>query len=1170
MAHRSQSSSFGDNPLDPNYLPPHYREEYRMAIDALVEDGMDSYSGLLQKVGVVEFLSQPEIEHIKSTVHTPNCSSQPELPYQETDADGSSDTYWPLHSDHSAPGLDLGWPSLPHSFIGPTEVTTLVNPSDPETPSIKEHARRLIKNAQHVIALVMDMFTDVDIFSDLLNATARHVPVYILLDEHNAHHFVTMVTNCKVNLDMVNLMRVRTVAGTTYFCRTGKSFKGQVMDRFLLTDCRAVLSGNYSFMWSFEKIHRCIAHLFLGELVTTFDEEFRILFAQSEPLVMENALVQLGSRDNNFNSGQFGMKRSQSFRHNHGSLRDLSGYSFGDWIDTDRNMHSFRRDDSFRHNLEPSHMQSANNNKFLSQQFRTERPYIDQSRSMMASRQIQDNAYKRHSYAEGTLESYSSARQYMKHRVMNNLDEMDSHNSYLQKEQQLYQGGGSGHGLYKSHGHHQTDEYSDSGGDPPGMYKHAVDYLSSGSSKEITQSGTGHTPGETGRYSQTNSKRPSAGQPYACQSSPTQLHPPENKRLCGTDDSERQQQDPSVKEGLRSWRINSFLSNIEDSGEEGLLQPLGPDAFDEPPQPPEGKLYGPEASVPRFSTRDHPKVPTKPELLPRFGKPILPRAPKEPSRDLGPSGSSSATEGEKVEDAEISDPREITLSKHESFRSRVNPMLLRSSRLRSSLIFSSSKLEEHSSVLMKSGSGLNDEEDNDRTKSSSIVAQILEKRRSLSREPYDWRKQKRLDTKDNSHAEVPESEEPDKVTESSEVKPDEHALEGKPKLTEPVDPPKPATSTTTTSKKMSDPESRLSHFNEQMAKQKASRMAAESSLRIQEPTTKKPDLSDTQPDKTLEKPTISITPAERSQKEPEVPPAVPVARTPLITVKPCEPEPIEKIPAENDTKPVADVAKKEVTQPKSLKPFPSPKLFKKEMLKPFKGTHSRHVSCGEEVLTDATDAEKSELKKSRSHSSSGMARLETGEKPLKKHGSSTSLNLVDGSGEGKALEFLKKQTQRLKGLKGLLGTKGDKKAAGAAATDEKTMRTVPEVSEEPAPKAQGGPQSSTRYQSSTSNVIYSSNLRDDTKVILEQISANSQKNRLEMAKQAEESKQGSDTDKKVTSKETEPSITYHSRNWFQRAPSSNPQERDSLLKRIESLRKEKKVYSRFEMGNSLG
>lgn len=64
--------------------------------------------------------------------------------------DGSSDTYWPVQSDLAAPGLDLGWPLPQHSFAGPTEVTTLVNPSDPDMPSIKQQARRLIKNARQV------------------------------------------------------------------------------------------------------------------------------------------------------------------------------------------------------------------------------------------------------------------------------------------------------------------------------------------------------------------------------------------------------------------------------------------------------------------------------------------------------------------------------------------------------------------------------------------------------------------------------------------------------------------------------------------------------------------------------------------------------------------------------------------------------------------------------------------------------------------------------------------------------------------------------------------------------------------------------------------------------------------------------------------------------------
>lgn len=53
--------------------------------------------------------------------------------------------------------------------------------------------------------MVMDTFSDVDIFADLLDAAAHHIPVYILLDEQEAHHFVSMVVNCKVNLDLIHV-----------------------------------------------------------------------------------------------------------------------------------------------------------------------------------------------------------------------------------------------------------------------------------------------------------------------------------------------------------------------------------------------------------------------------------------------------------------------------------------------------------------------------------------------------------------------------------------------------------------------------------------------------------------------------------------------------------------------------------------------------------------------------------------------------------------------------------------------------------------------------------------------------------------------------------------------------------------------------------------------------
>ncbi len=64
--------------------------------------------------------------------------------------------------------------------------------------------------------------------------------------------------------------------------------------------------------------------------------------------------------------------------------------------------------------------------KYSQQQFRLQQSFLEQGRSIV-SRQMEMNnsVFKRHSYAEGTQENYSSSRQYMKHRVMNNLDETD-------------------------------------------------------------------------------------------------------------------------------------------------------------------------------------------------------------------------------------------------------------------------------------------------------------------------------------------------------------------------------------------------------------------------------------------------------------------------------------------------------------------------------------------------------------------------------------------------------------------------------------------------------------------------------------------------------------------------------------------------------------------------
>ncbi|KAK5911248.1 hypothetical protein CgunFtcFv8_005443 [Champsocephalus gunnari] len=1194
MAHRSQSSSIGENPLDPNFLPPHYREEYRLAIDALIENDVQGYHEFLQSADVVGFLAQQEIDLIKSTIHTPNqTSGMPELTYPEggLEEDGSSDTYWPMQSDLAAPGLDLGWPLPQQSFMGPTEVTTLVNPSDPDMPSIKEQARRLIKNARQVIAIVMDTFTDVDLFADLLDATARHVPVYLLLDEQESHQFITMVLNCKVNLDHHPMLRVRTVAGVTYYSRTGKSFKGQVKDRFLLADCKAVLSGNYSFMWSYEKIHRCIAHLFLGELVSTFDEEFRILFAQSEPLVIDPSNGALALSDSSSTSSylgsQFGLKRTQSLRTPIGYRRqpEISpAFPYGDSAAL-----PFRRNDQFRHTVEPG--AGVTIGKYSQQQFRLQHSFLEQGRSIVSRQMdVSSSALQRHSYAEGTQESYSSSRQYMKSRVMNNLDETDVQREYSQSSHYYKEGPGSGSG----HGHYERlrgpspqlsiDQYSNSSfrsdrEQQPGNY--GREYFSS----DDLKGPEGHqAPPVAGRYAGDSSRRPTVGHAYACQSSPTQPHPPEKKPYAKESEQEAGE-DADARQGMRSWRIHSYLNTYEDGGEEGLTQPLGPDAFEDPPPQ---KSSADDNPTSRYGLKERPNVPNKPNAeftRPRYGKPILPDSNSRESsltttKDLHLSSRDqrpSVLEKEKERGA----AREVGvdvggkyapdcfLSKHESFHSRNNPLLQRSSRLRSSLIFSSSKVEMHSSSLgLKTATEEDEELDSGRT--SSIVAQILEKR-SLTREPFDWRKKAEEREKEKEKEENERLQKQNETRLTDELK----AIEEIQKKNEEV-------KTTTTAEKfevssssssssssmnMNDPASRLQYFKELADKRKASKIETELSLKGL--AGKKPDLSDKPPIKpaiTPRIPTVSVSSAE------------PVSKKTDLSAKIAE---LTRRTSFSSVKPLANLLKhSETTQPRKddnasdgqkkdifKKPFPSPNIFRRDQLK-LKGLGPRRISCGEDLLTtDATDAEKSEMKKSRAHSSSTLPRADSKEGMQKLMGSNTSINtLGDGKGDGKTLDFLKKQTQRLKGF---LGPKDKEKRHSG---DEKSMSTVKELTEEfnkkqislvkdkvsattdqttTNHKTSTTTSATSRYQSPSSSVIFSSNLRDDTKVILEQISANSQKNRLEREETA------GDEDNSINNSR------------FLR-PVSNIQEREGLLKKMESMRKEKKVYSRFEMGNTLG
>lgn len=273
-------SSLNDEWRSDNYIEPHYKEWYRVAVDALIEHGMDAYQEFLVKERASDFLAEEEVNYILKNVQkfAQNTESGSD---SSCDGASSSGTYWPTQSDVEAPNLDLGWPCVMPGFLGSTHIDLLFHPPRAHLLTIKETIRKMIKEARKVIAIVMDMFTDVDIFKEIVEASTRGISVYILLDESNFNHFLTMTEKQGCQIQRLRNIRVRTVRGQDYLSKTGAKFHGKMEQKFLLVDCQKVMYGSYSYMWSFEKVHLSMVQIITGHLVELFDEEFRTLYARS-------------------------------------------------------------------------------------------------------------------------------------------------------------------------------------------------------------------------------------------------------------------------------------------------------------------------------------------------------------------------------------------------------------------------------------------------------------------------------------------------------------------------------------------------------------------------------------------------------------------------------------------------------------------------------------------------------------------------------------------------------------------------------------------------------------------------------------------------------------------------------------------------------------------------
>ncbi|XP_041836191.1 protein FAM83D [Melanotaenia boesemani] len=279
----------GTDGLNPQEV---YNERHRLALEELLSGGLDDFLDFLRRERIPNFLSDDEIQRIRSAaLPLPTASLHgEEQPLEQSlgsSLDCSSVTYFPEVSDVEPPLLEMGWPAFTAgSYRGVTRAVAHFQPSYGATIySCKEAARRMIKSAKEVIAIVTDSLTDLDIFRDLQEACShRRVPVYILLDQGCAPAFLKMCRNIGLRLDDLRQMRVRTITGTTYYMRSGARITGKVHERFMLIDGNRVATGSYRFNWTDGKLNSSNLIELSGQITEKFDEEFRILYAQSLPI----------------------------------------------------------------------------------------------------------------------------------------------------------------------------------------------------------------------------------------------------------------------------------------------------------------------------------------------------------------------------------------------------------------------------------------------------------------------------------------------------------------------------------------------------------------------------------------------------------------------------------------------------------------------------------------------------------------------------------------------------------------------------------------------------------------------------------------------------------------------------------------------------------------------
>lgn len=259
-----------------------YSEDQRLALEALISGGREAFDAYVKQGELRPFLSESELERLCRSVkdYRPG-AEHPVADMTDSEERALSLQYWPDRSDVSIPDLDLGWPDCT-SYRGVTRVNVYTQPPADGQTHIKEVVRKTIAQAQKLIGIVMDVFTDVDIFKDLLDAGFRRkVAVYIIIEQAFVQDFLQMCDRAGMHSGHLKYLRVRCNGGSEFHTRSAKKVQGLLNQKFMFVDGDRAVSGSYSFTWMASRLDRNLITVLSGQAVETFDKQFRELYVTS-------------------------------------------------------------------------------------------------------------------------------------------------------------------------------------------------------------------------------------------------------------------------------------------------------------------------------------------------------------------------------------------------------------------------------------------------------------------------------------------------------------------------------------------------------------------------------------------------------------------------------------------------------------------------------------------------------------------------------------------------------------------------------------------------------------------------------------------------------------------------------------------------------------------------